>query len=346
MSSVSIAEVAVLIVGFRNAADVSACLAALSCATSPSFDVFICENGGIKAYYELLEELLAPSGPCQSSDGQTDILKIKFGSFTHVRPLRLRTRPSNVWIGCAKGNLGYAGGVNAWLEPLQSISGWKGAWVLNPDTEPEDFALAALIERAESGMKGMVGSTILDVGEREAVRYRGGLNWQRFGARAIAIGRGERLNARYDLSAIEAAMDSPSGASMYVTRFCISKIGLMDERYFLFFEDLDWGLRAKSLGLGYAGVSIVRHKRGTTTGSANSQTRIPQFSVYLEHRNGLNFVRKHFPWTIPVRIVVSILYAIRFLMKGSPENFMATLQGVLAALRGEVGRPSKYHELD
>ena len=81
-----------------------------------------------------------------------------------------------MWIGCATGNLGYAGGINAWLHQLQSLSDWKGVWVLNPDTEPEAYALAALVERAETGRKGMVSTTILDVERPDEVRYRGGLH--------------------------------------------------------------------------------------------------------------------------------------------------------------------------
>ena len=45
------ADVAILIVGFRNPADIVTCLTGLSkAAIGPSFDVFICENGGQTAY--------------------------------------------------------------------------------------------------------------------------------------------------------------------------------------------------------------------------------------------------------------------------------------------------------
>jgi GT2 family glycosyltransferase len=341
-----IADVGVLIVGFRNPADLTACLTALSdAAFEPNFDVFICENGGVESYQQVLRELLGPQGPCQHVDGPTILATMSSGRFIDIRRLRFRTRPSNVWIGCAIGNLGYAGGINAWLHQLQSLSGWKGVWVLNPDTEPEAYALAALVERAETGRKGMVGSTILDVERQDEVRCRGGLHWQKLTARTISIGLGDSLNAPHNLSAIEAAIDSPSGASMYVTRPCLEKIGPMNESYFLFFEDLDWGLRAKSCGLGYASASIVWHKRGTTTGTAKSLARIPRLSIYLEHRNGIHFVCRHFPWTLPVRVAVSLLYAFQFLIHRAPKNFIAALEGMMAGLRGEVGRPTKYHEL-
>jgi GT2 family glycosyltransferase len=228
------------------------------------------------------------------------------------------------------------------LLPLSRIGGWRGIWILNPDTEPAEFALAALFERAESGRKAMVGSTILDSDELEHVRIRGGLHWQKIVARDVAIGLGERLDASHNVSAVEEVMDCPSGASMYVTRWCIETIGPMDESYFLFYEDLDWGIRAKHLGLGYASESIVIHRRGTTTGSAGNAATIPKLPVYLQHRNGIHFVRRHFPWALPVRVAMSLLYAVRFLIRQSPNNCLAVIQGLLAGLKGEMGRP-KWH---
>jgi GT2 family glycosyltransferase len=247
-----------------------------------------------------------------------------------------------VWIGCAAENFGYAGGVNAWLALLLKLSGWRGVWILNPDTKPEARALTALVERAEVGRKGMVGSTIVDEDRPEHVRFRGGLHWQRLASRSVPIGLGDHLGASHDLFSIEDALDSPSGASMYVTRACVEAIGLMDERYFLFFEDLDWGMRAKRFGLGYASASIVIHGRGTTTGSARVSAAIPKLTVYLQHRNGVHFVRRFFPWALPVRIAVSLLYAMRFLIRHAPSNFIAVITGVLAGLKGEVGRP-RWH---
>jgi N-acetylglucosaminyl-diphospho-decaprenol L-rhamnosyltransferase len=224
------------------------------------------------------------------------------------------------------------------------MDGWKGAWILNPDTEPEAGALAALVGRAELGGKGMVGSTILEAGSDDVVRFRGGLHWQRFAARSIAIGLHESIGAPFDLCAVENAMDGPSGASMYVTRKCLDQVGLMDESYFLFFEDLDWGVRAKKLGLGYASTSIVAHQRGTTTGSAGGLAAMSKLAVYLQHRNGIHFVRRHFPWSLPVRIAVSILHAFRFLIHRAPGNFLATLEGVLAGLKGETGQPDWHRK--
>lgn len=333
----SLSEVAVLIVGYKNASDIVCCLKALSrSAASPQFDIFICENGGRSAYDALIRSLVEDC-VCREI---TEAVEGPDPTFLSTRRLELISRRSRVVVGCARDNFGYGGGVNAWLRRLGGCDWWKGAWILNPDTEPAPNALRALVARAEAGGKGMVGSTILEAGSGEVIRFRGGIRWQKMLTRSVAIGLGESIHAPIDLCVVERAMDSPSGASMYVTRRCIEEIGLMDESFFLFFEDLDWGMRAKKLGLGYASDSIVAHRRGTTTGSAGHGSGFSRLSVYLQNRNAVHFVRRYFPWALPVRVAASAYEACRFLVKGAPSNFMAALAGLGAGLRGELGAPS------
>ena len=339
------AEVAIIIVGFRNALDIKACLSALSISSlTPDFDVFVSENGGQLSYQHLLELLIDPQGPCNLTERGDVSQKLEGNQFVDVRLLEFKARSSRVFIGCSPDNLGYAGGINIWLQTLLNIDGWKGVWILNPDTEPASTALNALVERADKGNKAMVGSTILEAGSTDSIRFRGGLHWQTFATRATAVGLQARVGDPFDLRAIEKNLDAPSGASTYVTRRCVEQIGLMDDRYFLFFEDLDWGRRAKKLGLGYASDSIVAHRRGTTTGSANTLREVSRLSVYLEHRNAIHFVRKFVPWTMPIRLLVSLLYALRFLVCGAPGNCIATLNGLFAGLRGEIGQPGWHRK--
>ena len=64
-----------------------------------------------------------------------------------MRTYRLTGRPagsSYVHVAEMSENLGYAGGINAWLRPLLSVDGWKAAWIINPDTEPRPDALTKL----------------------------------------------------------------------------------------------------------------------------------------------------------------------------------------------------------
>jgi GT2 family glycosyltransferase len=162
--------------------------------------------------------------------------------------------------------------------------------------------------------------------------------------RLAIIGFRQPLSAAFDLKAIESQLDCISGASMYVTRACLYKIGPMDERFFLYYEDADWSIRAKPYGLGYASASIVRHKGGTTIGSASGRTKRSRLSVYLQSRNHVQFVRKHLRFAMPMAGVLGFLYALEYLLAGSRQNFKAALDGLMAGFAGETGRPRKLME--
>ena len=341
MSDQAGCRVAILIVGFRNPKDVSACLTALSRSkVRPAFDIFVCENGGREAFDELYMTLASPQGPCSTiSDDLPDALASPSGRLLDVRCLALNGRSSRVWIGRAAQNLGYAGGLNVWINRLLLLETWSGIWILNPDCEPEPDALDALVKRAVNGDKGLVGSTIVPFEDRDHVHCRGGLRWRPLMMRPAIIGFHEPLNAPFDLNAIEAALYCISGASMYVTRACLAKIGPMDERFFLYYEDADWSMQAKQCGLGYANDSIVRHKGGTTIGSAGPRAKRSRLSVYLQSRNHINFVRKHLRGRLPVACIVSFAYAVSYLVAGSPQNFRTALDGLIAGLKGETGVP-------
>jgi N-acetylglucosaminyl-diphospho-decaprenol L-rhamnosyltransferase len=332
-------RVAILIVSFRNPQDVQTCLTALSRSTAePRFDIFVCENGGSQSFHELCKGLMGPQGPC-TSDDLPDSLVSASGRLVEVKCLALKGRPSRVWIGCATQNLGYAGGINVWIDRLLPISGWEGIWILNPDTEPEPGALEALVKRSATGNKGLVGSTIVPFVNRNYVYCRGGHHWRKLRTSLALIGFGEPVNGPIDLQAIEAALDCIAGGSMYVTRACLEKIGLMDERFFLFYEDADWSIRAKQHGLGYARDSIVPHRGGTTIGSARLRAERSRLSVYVESRNHLHFVRMHWHRYLPFAILEGCIDAIRYLFAHSPKNFKAALDGLLAGMKGETGRP-------
>ena len=335
-------RIPVVIVGYRNPDDITLCLDALSrAAPEPAFDVFVCENGGKDAFDRLASLLSSNAGPCEAHAGANGALTIGGSDLLEeVRRLKLRGRDSSVWLAQAAYNLGYAGAINSVVAQLLRGSDWRGLWVLNPDTIPDSLALAKLVERAVVGGKGLVGSTIVARDQPERVGVRAGHHWLPLTSRTITVGLWERSDAPVDVAAIESTLDGISGASMFITRDCLERIGLMDERFFLYYEDLDWGLRAKRFGLGYAADSIVRHKGGTTLGSASiHRANKSWLAIYLEHRNRIHFTRKHFPHLIVAAHVFSLLHAVRYLIGGTFADFRAAFEGWLAGVKGEYGPP-------
>ena len=59
----------------------------------------------------------------------------------------------------------------------------------------------------------------------------------------------------------EAEIDAPCGAFMLVRRETVNQVGLLDERYFMYGEDLDWAYRMKKAGwrIMYAPITTVTH---------------------------------------------------------------------------------------
>src|SRR5690348_7850963 len=105
--------VPIVIVGFGNAADIVKCLTALGGQRScPRFAVFICENGGPRAFDALTEALSAPGAPCA---GEMESVETGAPVFLRVRRFSLTAAGAPVFVGQASENLGFPGGVNSWL---------------------------------------------------------------------------------------------------------------------------------------------------------------------------------------------------------------------------------------
>jgi GT2 family glycosyltransferase len=338
----TLTAVPVLIVAYGNPADLVRCLTALCQVRRKSaLEIFICENCGPQAYADLIAALTAENGPCHDI-GDDVHLKTPMLVTRRLLSLAGEAEGTLVHLGMAIENLGYAGGVNAWLRPLLTVPGWPAAWVLNPDTQPAPDALAELAAYAQKWRKGMVGSRLIPTAEPNIVHSRG-LRWSKGRAVACAVDLRSPRDFEPDPQDVDARLDAPSGASLYVTRTCVEQIGLMEERYFLFFEDLEWGLRARQqFGVGYAHRSIVVHTGGTTIGSAARTAEQSPLSVYLEYRNSILFVCDQFPgwqlWTIVVQLSRILLKARAYRI----GNLKAALRGIVDGVRGCTGRPNDF----
>jgi GT2 family glycosyltransferase len=337
--------VPIVIVGFRNPSEIVECLTALDgCLSDPPCEVLVCENGGAAAFDALVAALTADDAPCVPAQGELSPLARGGEKFTRVANFRLRRRGSLVAIAQACENLGYAGAINAWLSLLLTRTDWPGVWILNPDTQPAPDALAEFVAYAQASGKGMIGGRVLLAHRPDVVQTRG-LRWRKLVATTEAVDRNVSAAIAPDIAEVEQRLDAPSGASVYVTRACVEKIGLMDDRYFLYFEDLDWGLRAKAqCGLGYAWRAVVYHHGGTTIGSAATHAARSPLAVYLEFRNSVLFVRARYPRWLAWTVCVGALRAAEFGLAKALTNMKMAYRGLFDGLIGRTGRPDAVLE--
>lgn len=300
-------HVAITIVGFRNLPDIQACLVALAESTYRDFEVVICENGGDAAFTHL-----------------TQALRQRLPSGQAVRVVQ------------APGNVGYAGGVNIGMRETADADAW---WILNPDTLPDPEALAALVARLGKDDCQAVGGT--QYFPDGTVQSDGG-RWRSWLARAVSLGHGRGLETPISPAAVEASMNYITGASMLVSRAFRDVTGAMREDYFLYCEEIEWCLRARSRGLrlGFAPEARVLHNQGASTGSGQSIRNRPRLPIYLDERNKMLVTRDCFPFHLPVAAPAAlILLGLRFLRRGAMRQFSYGLSGWKDGLLGRRGVP-------
>lgn len=327
-------RVMIAIVGYRNAADMHACLSALARLTERNFIVSICENGGAAAYGALIEQL------ANLVDFTHEAPPLRDPNVSEAREGRLRPGGQPVRIYNATSNLGYAGGVNVSIAQMAPDERWSAMWILNPDTEPHPDALRALIARAREGY-GIVGSRLVFKASARVQLYGGG-RWRWLMGRGLNIGMNAPADAAPDIAAIERQMNYVSGASLFATRDFIDQAGPMDDRYFLYCEEVDWCFRRGPFRLGYAHDSIVDHAHGSTIGAGSSRGDWSRLAVYLDERNKLLFTRRFFPGRYPLVLLTTLLLTLQYLKLGAGANFLVALSGWWAGLRGEDGRPEQF----
>jgi GT2 family glycosyltransferase len=331
------AKLAVLIVSYGNALDVSRCLKSLTQSTWTEFEIFVCENAGYEAFSQLDAVLTEQTQVLERVNNRTDAIDEPGGRLAAVATYQLRGRAILVRVAAATENLGYAGGVNAWAERFLVHSGWEAILVLNPDTQVGETCLSELMTKALEGF-GMVGGTLVfDDAPDKIINY--GLRWSRMTGRVMAIGRNSPAGS-IPSSEVLANMDAISGACVLVTRSFIEQVGLMAEDYFLYMEDLDWGRRRGRHQIGFAPNAVIRHVCGTSIGSMMDPKKCSPLSIYLTARNCILYARRWAGRRWIFHFATGILYAARYAIYASPYAAKVAFVGLMDGARGKTGRPS------
>lgn len=211
-------------------------------------------------------------------------------------------------------NLGFAGGNNIGIRLAMKSPDCMFVWLLNNDTTVAPEALARVVARAESDPSiGLCGSTLIYHHDRQMVQAFGGANYNRFSGKSRHMGAFAPLSAiPTDPAKIESAMSYVVGAAMLVRREYLEQIGLMEEGYFLYCEEIDWATRGKDkFRLGYAPNSYVFHKEGASIGTAASGGSA--LSTYYLFRSRVRFTARFYP-VLLVPVVISCVWDICKLM--------------------------------
>lgn len=212
------------------------------------------------------------------------------------------------------GNLGFAGGNNVGIRYALSSNRFDFIWVLNNDTVVSQNALISLIFCAHEYPKvGIFGSTLLDYYHPDRVQCAGGCRYYPLLTIYKNVLGGKTLAESMAYPA-EPRIDYIYGAAMLFRTQVLREVGLLNEEYFLFYEELDYTqrLRKKGYHIAWCRASLVYHKGSASVGNLREGNKAKRAKAnYYENLSTLKYTANfHYPWlwfVVPLRFTLKSL---------------------------------------
>lgn len=214
-----------------------------------------------------------------SNDGVGDAMR---GQFPQVRVIENEQ------------NLGFAGGCNVGIR----VAAGRYVLLLNPDTELREDAITALVHFAEAHPKaGVVGPKITNPDGSWQPSVRAFPQWAdqvSIMLKLHHVWRNMPWMRRYLCDGFDAAraqqVDQVIGAAFLMTPAARRMVPLLDERYFIWFEEVDYCKMVRNAGLEvwYTPETSVMHEGGQSFAQVFSARKQGYFNTSLSQ-----YMRKH-----------------------------------------------------
>lgn len=192
-------------------------------------------------------------------------------------------------------NLGFAGGNNIGIQAVEA----DYYMLLNPDTVVRPGAVRTLLQFLENNPQAaMVGPLLESLDGRPQLStfgYHTPLGELLIGANIGIITRMFKRAVVYgEIPKESRRVDWLAGACLLIRSEVIRRVGLLDARFFMYYEEVDFCRRARKLGFDcwYEPSARVAHLEGQASGIASGQARkrLPRYWFESRHR----YYRKHF----------------------------------------------------
>jgi hypothetical protein len=185
------------------------------------------------------------------------------------------------------------------------------ALTLNPDTELPPDALANMVlymngnpDVGAAGPKLMMLDGSLDLACRRSFPTPL-VSFYRFSGLSKAFPKSQtfgQYNLTYLDPDLETEVDSVVGAFMMIRKEVIDRVGLLNENFFMYGEDLDWAFRIKQAGwkiMYHPAVQVLHVKRAASRKSKRAQQEF--------HRASLMFYRMHYRQQTPLPLHLMVM---------------------------------------
>lgn len=231
-------------------------------------------------------------------------------------PVMVRDRYPWVRLAAGQKNVGFSRGVNVGIRDARG----RFLLILNPDTVLREDSIEKLVDFMEATPDaGIVGPKLIFHDGNLQYSCRRFYNWRVLLLRRTLLGKvfrnsqavASHLMLDYDHESTR-DVDWILGACMLVRREAVESVGLMDERFFLYFEDVDWCYRMKQKGwkVYYHPEAIVVHNyaRGSAQKVLNRSfiAHLASLIRYYEKWNAVWYFIKKYRAIIKVLVFVAI----------------------------------------
>lgn len=295
--------VVVVVLNWNGLADTLECLASLMCLDYPNYEVVVVDNG--------------------STDRSVPAIHERFPAVTMLENGE---------------NLGYTGGNNVGLRYALAHEA-DYALLLNNDTEVAPDSLSLLVDAGEADpVTGIVGPTIYYFDRPHVIWSAGGaIDWRRGRTRMIGIDEVDRGQFGH----VARPVDFVTGCALLVKNLVVKQVGMLDARFFAYYEETEWCVRVARAGFKILHVpqAEVWHKISPAAREAS-----PQAHYYMT-RNRLLLLKLSnaglVPWLNTLffdygRTLMS--WAIRPKWRNKTLQRHAMLQAILDCGRGRFGK--------
>jgi len=230
------------------------------------------------------------TGDCLSSLAELDydnfqVVVVDNGSNDHSAE-RLRERFPWATIIELPRNIGYSAGNNVGINHALS-QGFDFVFLLNNDTVVSPKMLSQVVVQLESKSSiGMAGPLIVYFDQPDLIWSAGAeINWKNGTTRRKLADQPSTVVSANAPSYVEFL----SSCAICIRRQVLEEIGLLDERLFIYYDEVDWSIRAAAAGWQSLLVpqATIQHRVSATMGTTSPATE------YYMCRNGLLFLSKH-----------------------------------------------------